>query len=34
VKEMIGRPDIDEYAMADTALTDYTTIELAEQLRN
>ena len=32
IGEMIGRPDIDEYATIDTALTDYTTIELAEQL--
>jgi hypothetical protein len=32
IGEMIGRPDIDEYSTIDTALTDYTTIELAEQL--
>jgi hypothetical protein len=32
IGEMTGRPDIDEYSTIDTALTDYTTIELAEQL--
>ncbi|REG88066.1 hypothetical protein [Winogradskyella sediminis] len=32
IGEMLGRTDIDEYSSIDTALTDYTTIELAEQL--
>lgn len=32
IGEMLGRTDIDEYSNIDTALTDYTTIELAEQL--
>nr|WP_320021726.1 hypothetical protein [uncultured Draconibacterium sp.] len=32
IGEMLGRPDIDEYSSIDTALTDYTTIQLAEQL--
>jgi hypothetical protein len=32
IGEMIGRPDIDEYSTIDSALTDHTTIELAEQL--
>ena len=32
IGEMIGRSDIDEFATIDNALTDYTTIELAEQL--
>jgi hypothetical protein len=32
IGEMLGRNDIDEYSNIDTALTDYSTIELAEQL--
>ena len=32
IGEMLGRSDIDEYSNIDTALTDYSTIELAEQL--
>jgi hypothetical protein len=32
IGEMLGRTDIDEYSNIDTALTDYATIELAEQL--
>lgn len=32
IGEMLGRTDIDEYSNIDTALTDYSTIELAEQL--
>lgn len=32
IGEMLGRTDIDEFSTIDTALTDYTTIQLAEQL--
>lgn len=32
IGEMLGRPDIDEFSTIDTALTDYSTIQLAEQL--
>ncbi len=32
IGEMLGREDIDEYSTIDTALTDFTTIQLAEQL--
>lgn len=32
IGEMLNRPDIDEYTSIDTVLTDYSTIQLAEQL--
>ncbi|MEQ8548523.1 MAG: hypothetical protein RIC03_11470 [Cyclobacteriaceae bacterium] len=32
IGEMLGRNDIDEFSTIDTSLTDYTTIQLAEQL--
>ncbi|MBD0725043.1 hypothetical protein B6A10_07625 [Flavobacterium sp. L1I52] len=32
IGEMLNREDIDEYSTIDTALTDFTTIQLAEQL--
>lgn len=32
IGEMLGRTDIDEFSTIDSALTDYTTIQLAEQL--
>lgn len=32
IGEMLGREDIDEFTPVDVALTDYTTIQLAEQL--
>ncbi len=32
IGEMLGRPDIDEFSTADSVLTDYTAIQLAEQL--
>ena len=32
IGEMLNRPDIDEYSAIDTVLTDYSTIQLAEQL--
>lgn len=32
IGEMLGRSDIDEFSTIDSALTDYTTIELAEKL--
>ncbi|KFF28171.1 hypothetical protein [Chryseobacterium vrystaatense] len=32
IGEMLNRPDIDEYSAIDSVLTDYSTIQLAEQL--
>lgn len=32
IGEMLGRDDIDEYSTVESALTDFTTIQLAEQL--
>jgi hypothetical protein len=32
IGEMIGRPDIDEYTPIESVITDYTAIQLAEQL--
>jgi len=32
IGEMINRPDVDEYSPIDSVLTDYSTIQLAEQL--